>query len=1043
MELIFNKLKGGRINTFIAFALLGMLITGMFFVLNFVNANNPVCGNGELESGEACDDGNLICGDGCSDSCQIEGLVLCGNGLLDAGEQCDAGLENGVVCQTNYGGSCSYCSNVCQTIEVVGPYCGDGVANGTEECDDGNFISGDGCSAACQDEESGLCAVDLDAVIIMDRSGSMGEDIPPRLAQAKIAADGFLDKLRSSDQSALVSFSTSANLDKQLSNDHGLTKNFINSLSANGSTNIGDAIKLANEENNSSRSNPSALKIEILLTDGRANKPNGTGSGENSADVAYAGAKAAEAASLGIKIFSVGLGSDVNQTMLANIALVTGGKYYLSPTASDLESIFNEIAFEACQYGSIAGCKYSDTNNDGNIAGDEKLAGWKIKLSGPAAEEKLTDETGCYVFTGLKPGIYTVSEDANQSVNFIQTFPINPSNYTIHLTKGENKTGMDFANYLPICGNSTKDAGEDCDEGADNGELCTAPYGGTCQYCNMQCKLITVGDGSCGDGKIDASYEQCDEGGSNGVICQPNYGVNCSYCSNVCQHTVISGPYCGDNIKNGPEQCDGIDGVSPNYRCTANCILEAIAYCGDGIINGAEECDDSNNIDGDGCSQQCLIDLGKIKICKHEDADGSLSTVNDQAVVSLWPFTISSIISPSTLATTTAAITGSDGCAVINNLPVGDYEIIEGAKDGWFAISPISGKATTTVLANKESLKNFYNTRYAIISGYKYKDDDGLASTTSDRGPLSGWIINLFSSISTSTPMATTTTNSEGFYEFKNLLPGNYLLTENIIDGWIQMEAPTSTIFILSGNLKGNNNFINRVASYCGDGTKQSPNERGVNEECDASDGVGNGQRCTLQCKLETIVVPAVSGGGGGGGGGGILIIPKPIVLGVEGKPLLTIEKSVNLEFANPGDKAMYSVKITNSGNLTAFGVTLKDVLPEGLVFSGDNKKEKNIDLGDIKAGETKIIEYEVLVNKTVKAGFYPNMAKAKALNHGEIIDSVDLEVREVKVLGEELVPTGFNINEFLALIGILMAISATIIYSKKKLINLGMKECL
>jgi cysteine-rich repeat protein len=40
-----------------------------------------------------------------------------------------------------------------------GPVCGDGVAEGTEECDDGDTTSGDGCSATCQlEDESALCA---------------------------------------------------------------------------------------------------------------------------------------------------------------------------------------------------------------------------------------------------------------------------------------------------------------------------------------------------------------------------------------------------------------------------------------------------------------------------------------------------------------------------------------------------------------------------------------------------------------------------------------------------------------------------------------------------------------------------------------------------------------------------------------------------------------------------------------------------------------------------------------------------------------------
>ncbi len=63
---------------------------------------------------------------------------LCGNGILEFGEQCDDG-------NTISGDGCSA---TCQT-EAVPAVCGNGVVEAGEECDDGNLISGDGCSAAC------------------------------------------------------------------------------------------------------------------------------------------------------------------------------------------------------------------------------------------------------------------------------------------------------------------------------------------------------------------------------------------------------------------------------------------------------------------------------------------------------------------------------------------------------------------------------------------------------------------------------------------------------------------------------------------------------------------------------------------------------------------------------------------------------------------------------------------------------------------------------------------------------------------------------
>ena len=97
----------------------------------------PFCGDGVLDPGEQCDDGNNTDGDGCSASCTLEPVPLCGDGSLDPGEQCDDG--------NNRGGD--GCSATC-TVEPE-PLCGDGILDPNEQCDDGNNMGGDGCSATC------------------------------------------------------------------------------------------------------------------------------------------------------------------------------------------------------------------------------------------------------------------------------------------------------------------------------------------------------------------------------------------------------------------------------------------------------------------------------------------------------------------------------------------------------------------------------------------------------------------------------------------------------------------------------------------------------------------------------------------------------------------------------------------------------------------------------------------------------------------------------------------------------------------------------
>ena len=62
----------------------------------------------------------------------------CGDGVLSLGEQCDDGVNDG-----GYGG----CTADCKLSE----YCGDGIVQEPyEQCDDGNFRSGDSCPSSCR-----------------------------------------------------------------------------------------------------------------------------------------------------------------------------------------------------------------------------------------------------------------------------------------------------------------------------------------------------------------------------------------------------------------------------------------------------------------------------------------------------------------------------------------------------------------------------------------------------------------------------------------------------------------------------------------------------------------------------------------------------------------------------------------------------------------------------------------------------------------------------------------------------------------------------
>ena len=100
-----------------------------------------VCGNGEVEKGEACDDGNTIEGDYCSADCQVE-TGRCGDGEPQINETCDEGKNNGFH---------GHCNKTCTGISS----CGDGELGYDEACEPGTMESPSQCSTIPQFASTG------------------------------------------------------------------------------------------------------------------------------------------------------------------------------------------------------------------------------------------------------------------------------------------------------------------------------------------------------------------------------------------------------------------------------------------------------------------------------------------------------------------------------------------------------------------------------------------------------------------------------------------------------------------------------------------------------------------------------------------------------------------------------------------------------------------------------------------------------------------------------------------------------------------------
>jgi len=848
------------------------------------------CGDGvlDVDGNEECDDGNDIDNDECSKECKIISISTC-----DDGEEDSCCINNGD-------------SSDAENCESGLKTCNDGVWSEcvAEVSLDKSLIAPLGAVLP----DSDLCDVPVDVVIAMDRSFSMSYDNPTRLSQAKSAADTFLESMGPSDQSSLVYFSYDetpqnpyndpwiAFLDKRLSNDHDLTASHIDALTADGPTNIGDAIILANEELTSERANPMAVKVIILLTDGRANMPNGNGLGEDLLDVAYATSTVQQAASLGHKIFTIGLGDSINEDMLSYISAQTDAKYYFSPSASDLEEIYMSIGREICNYGSISGYKYIDSNKDGDIQGEQVDFGWEIILNDDTNRVQTTDSSGFYLFSGLLPGEYKISELGKNGVVFSQTYLNNNLNndgsaYTLTLGYGEDITNVDFGNYVPECGNGYIDSGFD-----------------------------------------GYSDEQCDDGNK----------INGDGCSETCVQEICTAP--------------------------TTLVINEIMYNSSFSVNNNEG--EWFELYNTGTSS---IDLMG---CTVGDKNLDFFTIESSLIIDGGGYLV---LSKNASTTINGGLTP--------DYAYGDSLVLENADE-----LIITCCGTEIDIVEYSSARNFPEATSSSIL---------LSDPYLDNNIGENWCIS--SSVYGDGDLGTPGAKNDTCAVYQPSC-GNGILDTGYI-GYSDEECDDGNLLngdgCSSSCVKEGGGGTDEEEHYCGDGVVDT------GETCDDGNTVG-GDGCSSKCILES------SGGyfkysGQGGGSVSEENEEEVLVLGEEGAPILEVSKKISKDVANPGDKGIeYLVTIKNTGNLTAFSVSLVDTLMDGLNFQNEESGSKTWAIGDILPNESKSVSYLVDIDSDAESKVYANKAVVSALNHEDVYASADLLIESIETLPE----TGFDLGE-------------------------------
>lgn len=605
------------------------------------------CGDGLLDPGEFCDDGNTVTDDGCSDDClfqdpayvcPVEGLACrllyeCGDGRvsINAGEKCDDGnLENGdgcsAACEIEDGFLCGRPGNPCVTNE----YCGDGVIQNTEECDDGDLVRddteiwGDGCSGICTLDPYFECpepGVDCLPTI----SCGNGEREPGEACDDGNDEDG--DGCTACVQDASYICPTPGQKCARL---YQCGDGRINGSDEcdDGDTVGGDGCSanctvepgwLCRQPGNACVRNEFCGDGLIQATRGETcddgNIERGDGCSSCTVDPYYtcpaAGQSCVSTIECGDGRRDPGEACDDGNTDNGDGCNATCEEkhpdFFCPPNGGDC------IRLVECGDRRVNG---SETCDDGNTNSGDGCSASCLLETGyrcPVPGEACTGITSCGDGTrnlgeACDDGNTTSGDGCNVTCRIETDWSCTAANPSV-------------CTYTVVCGDGLINGTEVCDDGnVDGGDGCSAncttqETGFECTREGYPCRPV------CGDG-LTRGDEQCDDGNTAA-------GDGCNARCRLEENTVCTGgpdvasecqdAVCGQNGKEGTEPCDdGNDAWGDG--CTPDCKLEpscapgepCSSACGDGIKFPNESCDDGNDTDGDGCSATCEVEDGYV-----------------------------------------------------------------------------------------------------------------------------------------------------------------------------------------------------------------------------------------------------------------------------------------------------------------------------------------------------------------------------------------------------------------------------------------------
>ena len=166
--------------------------------------------------------------------------------------------------------------------------------------------------------------------------------------------------------------------------------------------------------------------------------------------------------------------------------------------------------------------------------------------------------------------------------------------------------------------------------------------------------------------------------------------------------------------------------------------------------------------------------LGNLRVFKYEDVNGN--GLRDAGEGPVQGVTVT-VRYPS--GATATKLTGADGYAAWNAIPVGSYRITETLPVSWRATLPVV--VTTPVTYNTTADVTFANQRLGNLRVFKYEDVNGNGLRDAGEGPVQGVTVTVrYPSGATATKL----TGADGYAAWNAIPVGSYRITETLPVSW-------------------------------------------------------------------------------------------------------------------------------------------------------------------------------------------------------------------------------------------------------------------